>query len=296
MTLLMFGINNANSQEVSSTSDLSKTITIPHEQVLSFAKSLIEQNKLDDARKVLLLKPYNDKELEIERLYLLAQIATLEHKYNEAIDIYYFILDHQPDIANIRFRLAELYLKKEDWIRAEYHYRLALSHKDTPKEIQQRIQYALYYIRKNKNWNLWFNVGIAPDSNVNNTTSGEQCVNTMFGVMCNTLDEPEKDVGLNISFGGNYEFKLSDKWRLRNEFMVYNSKYSDKKYDDTYLYYTIGARYIYNKGDIFFGPTFSKRYIAHKSYNYSTGFMFETSYDITKQLNANLTLNYTPTY
>lgn len=269
---------------------------MPHKDVLSFATILIEKGKFDDARKLLLLKPYNDKELEIERLYLLAQIATKEHKYDEAIDIYYFILDHQPDIANIRFRLAELYLKKEDWIRAEYHYRLALSHKDTPKEIQQRIQYALYYIRKNKNWNLWFNIGIAPDNNINNTTSGEQCVNTLFGVMCDTLDEPEKDVGLNVMLGGNYEFKLSDKWRLKNEFMVYNSKYDDKKYDDTYLYYTIGARYIYKKGDIFFGPTFSKRYLAHKSYNYSTGFMFEKNYDVTKKLNANLTLNYTPTY
>ena len=296
MTFLMFGVHNANSQEMSSTSNSTTVISMTHEDVLSFAKDLIAQGKLDDARKVLLAKPYDTKELEIERLYLLAQIATLEHKYEEAIDIYYFILDHQPDIANIRFRLAELYLKKEDWIRAEYHYRLALSHKDTPKEIQQRIKYALYYIRKNKNWNLWFNVGIAPDNNINNTTSGEQCVMTIFGVVCNTLDEPEKDVGLNTAFGGNYEFKLSDKWRLKNEFMVYNSKYDDKKYDDTYLYYTIGARYIYNRGDIFFGPTFSKRYLAHKSYNYSTGFMFETSYDINKQLNANLTLNYTPTY
>lgn len=51
---------------------------------------------------------------------------------------------------------------------------------------------------------------------------------TMFGVMCNTLDEPEKDVGFNITAGGNYEFKLSDNWRLRNEAMIYNSKYSDK--------------------------------------------------------------------
>ena len=294
--LIGLGGLTAQASTLKITDKVQNFITMPHKDVLSFATDLIAQGKLDDARKVLLLKPYNDKELEIERLYLLAQIATLEHKYNEAIDIYYFILDHQPDIPNIRYRLAELYLKKEDWLRAEYHYRLALAHKDTPKEIQHRIKYALYYIRKNKNWNLWFNIGIAPDNNINNTTSGEQCVSTLFGVMCNSLDEPEKDVGLNVMLGGNYEFKLSDKWRLRNEFMVYNSKYSDKKYDDTYLYYTIGARYIYNKGDIFFGPTFSKRYLAHKSYNYSTGFMFETSYDITKQLNANLTLNYTPTY
>ena len=271
-------------------------ISMTHEQVLQFATDLIVQGKFDDAKKALLAKPYDNKELEIERLYLLAQIATKEHKYDEAIDIYLFILNYQPDVANIRFRLAELYLIKEDWWRADYHYRLALAHKDLPLPIQHRIKQALYYIRKNKNWNVWFNVGVAPDNNINNTTSGEQCVMTMFGVMCNTLDEPEKDVGFNVSVGGNYEFKLSDDWRLRNEAFVYNAKYSDKKYDDTYLYYVLGLKYVYERGDVFFGPTFSRRYLGHKAYNYATGFMFETGYDISKQLNANLTLAYTPTY
>ena len=271
-------------------------ISMTHEQVLNFAKDLIAQGKFEDARKALLVKPYNIRELEIERLYLLALIATKEQKYDEAIEIYRFILDYEPNIANIRFRLAELYLIKEDWWRADYHYRLALAHKGLPFPVQYRIRQALYYIRKNKNWNVWFNFGIAPDNNINNTTAGEQCVMTMFGVMCNTLDEPEKDVGFNVSIGGNYEFKLSDNWRLRNEAFVYNAKYSDKKYDDTYLYYVLGLKYVYEKGDVFFGPTFSRRYLGHKAYNYSTGFMVQTGYDITKQLNANLTLSYTPTY
>ena len=278
------------------TSSHKTVISMTHKQVLSFAKDLIAQGKLDDARKALLVKPYNIRELEIERLYLLAQIATHERKYDEAIEIYRFILDYEPNVANIRFRLAELYLLQEDWRRADYHYRLALANKDLPLPVQYRISQALHYIRKNKNWNVWFNVGVAPDNNINDTTSGEQCVMTMFGVMCNTLDKPEKDVGFNVSVGGNYEFKLSDNWRLRNETFVYNAKYSDKKYDDSYLYYVLGGKYIFEKGDIFFGPTFSRRYLGHKAYNYSTGFMIQTSYDVTKQLNANLTLSYTPTY
>ena len=283
-------------KETPQTHETKTILTMTHEQVLTFAKELISKGQLDNARKALLAKPYDAKELEIERLYLLAQIAELEHKYNEAIDIYYFILNYQPDIPNIRFRLAELYLKQEDWWRADYHYRLALANKDLPQLIQYRIKQALYYIRQNKNWNLWFNFGVAPDNNVNNTTYGEQCVMTMFGVMCNTLDEPEKDVGFNVTIGGNYEYKLSENWRIRNEALVYNSKYSDKKYDDTYLYYVLGAKYVYEKGDVFFGPTVSKRYLGHKAYNYSTGFMIETGYDITEQLNANLMLAYTPTY
>ncbi len=276
--------------------DKSTVITMTHTQILSFAQQLIDKGKLNDAKQALLVKPYDDRNLEIERLYLLAQIATKEGKIDEAIDIYYFILDHQPDISNIRFRLAELYLIRKDWIRADYHYRLALADEKLPKPIQYRIKQALYHIRQNKNYNFWFSFGVAPDTNINNTTSGEQCVMTLFGPMCNTLDEPEKDVGFNITVGGNYEFKLSENWRLRNEALIYNSKYSDKKYDDTYLYYVLGLKYVYKNGDILFGPTFSKRYLGHKEYNYTTGFMIDTGYDITKQLNARLSLAYTPTY
>ena len=138
---LLLGINSAFAKETSPVSvsqgNSHKTvISMTHEQVLNFAKDLIVQGKLDDARKALLAKPYNVRELEIERLYLLAQIATKQHKYDEAIDIYYFILDHEPNIPNIRFRLAELYLKKEDWWRADYHYRLALANKDLPLPVQ----------------------------------------------------------------------------------------------------------------------------------------------------------------
>lgn len=296
--ILLIGLGGLTAQASTLNSDDHKTtvVTMTHEQTLIFAQELIEKNKLEDAKKVLLLKPFQQKELEIERLYLLAQIATKENKIDEAIDIYYFILEHQPNISNIRFRLAELYLIRKDWIRADYHYRLALADKELPIVIQNRIKQALYYIRQNKNYNFWFNFGIAPDNNVNNTTSGEQCVMTMFGPMCNTLDDPEKDIGLNITVGGNYEFKLSDNWRIRNEALIYSLKYQDKKYDDIYLSYVLGLKYVYNKGDVFFGPTFSKRFLGHKAYNYTTGFMVDTGYDLTKQLNARLYLAYTPTH
>ena len=296
MMLIGLGGITAQASTLNSNDNKATVVTMTHEQTLTFAQELIEKNKLEDAKKVLLLKPFQQKELEIERLYLLAQIATKENKIDKAIDIYYFILEHQPNISNIRFRLAELYLIRKDWIRADYHYRLALADKELPIVIQNRIKQALYYIRQNKNYNFWFNFGIAPDNNVNNTTSGEQCVMTMFGPMCNTLDDPEKDVGLNITVGGNYEFKLSDNWRIRNEALIYSLKYQDKKYDDIYLSYVLGLKYVYNKGDVFFGPTFSKRFLGHKAYNYTTGFMVDTGYDLTKQLNARLYLAYTPTH
>jgi hypothetical protein len=273
-----------------------RVLSLRHSEALALAADLIKQGKYEDARTVLLAKPYNVKELEIERLYLLAQIDTLEEKYDDAIAIYRLILDHNPNIANIRFRLAELYLRQKSWWRADYHYRLALADKQTPEPVQERIRRALSYIRQKKNWNLWFNFGIAPDNNVNNAGSGEQCVQTVFGVLCNTLDDPQKDVGYNLTLGGDYEFRLSDRWGLRNEFLAYQSLHEDTDYNDVYLSYAVGGRYLLNRGDVFFGPTVSKRYIANKSYNYSLGLRVAIGYDLTRRANAKLELNYTPTY
>ena len=216
------------------------TVVMSHTEVLAYAKDLIEQKKLDDAKKALLLKPYTKKELEIERLYLLAQIATMEHRYDDAIDIYYYILNYEPNIPKIRYLLAELYLDQEAWFRADYYYRSALASKELPENIQDRVLKALYYIRQNKNWNVWFNLGIAPDNNINNASSGEQCVMTEWGIVCNTLDSPDKSIGFNVSAGGDYEFKLSDHWRFRNEFMAFTSTYDEKEYNDVYLLYAGG--------------------------------------------------------
>ena len=119
---------------------------------------------------------------------------------------------------------------------------------------------------------------------------------TMFGAVCNTLDKPEQDVGLTTSIGGNYEHKLSKHWRLRHEGVFYGAKYKDNDYNDMYMSYGFGARYVYNRGDVSFGPTAACRYIGQVAYNYSVGLKVQTNYDITKQLSVNLTTHYIPTY
>ena len=271
-------------------------IVMPHTEVLTYAKDLIKLGNLEDAKKALLLKPYTKKELEIERLYLLAQIATMEHRYDDAIDIYYYILNYEPNIPKIRYLLAELYLDQESWFRADYYYRSALASKELPDNIQDRVLKALYYIRQNKNWNVWVNLGIAPDNNINNASSGEQCVMTEWGMVCNTLDSPDKSVGFNVSAGGDYEFKITDHWRFRNEFVAYTSTYDDKEYNDVYLLYAGGAKYVYQSGDIFVGMTTSKRFVGNKSYNKSVGIRLDMNQDLTKKMTGNVQAYYTPTF
>ncbi len=277
-------------------SEEEKTIVLTPVQVLNISKKMIEDKKYAEAKFLLNKSVFNIKELEIERLHLIATVYILEEKIDDAIEIYKYILNYEPNISSIRLKLAELYLLKGAYYKAGYHFKLAASDRNLPKEVQNNIAMALYFIRQNKNWNFWFNFGAAPDNNINNATGGEQCLNTPFGIVCNQLAEKERAIGFNVSFGGNYEFKLSDKWRLRNEFTVYASEYDKSQYNDLYLSYVIGGKYIWKNGDVFPGITFSKRWLGGSEYNKSIGGKVDLDYDFTKSVSGAFGFYFTPTY
>ena len=273
-------------------------ISLNYIQIINLAKKFIIEKNYNGARVLLSKTPFDTKELEIERLHLIATIDIAEGKIDEAIEIYRFILDYQPNIPSIRLKLAELYLKQGSFYKADYHFRLAATDKNLPETVQQNIAMALYFIRQNKNWNFWFNFGAAPDNNINNASGGEQCIDYMGTgmILCNQLSDKEKAIGFNVSFGGNYEFKLSDRWRLRNEAVVYNSTYDKSEYDDLYLSYVVGGKYVYNRGDIFAGITTSHRWLNHSSYNSTLGGRIDFDYDFTKHISGALSTYFTPTY
>lgn len=188
---------------------------------LSSADELVKKGEFGEAIQIYskLLKS-NVKEFHIEALFQLGNIALNIGDVDTAIDYYETILNIDPQIVRVRLELARAHLIKENWMKANYHFRLAASDKNIPPEVKENIDAALYYIRKNKNWHVWFNVGAAPDDNINNVTEGEQCIATSFGILCNDLPEKEKAKGLNISFGGDHELRLFEHWRLRNEIAI----------------------------------------------------------------------------
>ena len=294
-SLISFDVKAEEITPISETETSEKTITLNPIQIINLAKEFIKEQKYDNAKTLLLKSPFNIKELEIERLYLLSEIATLENRMDDAIEILRFILDYQPNISSIRFKLAQLYMLQKSWYRADYHLRLAATDENLPPLVKQEIAKSIYIARQNKNWNIWFNIGAAPDDNINNATGGEQCIMTMFGVLCNQLSEKEKAIGFNVSLGGNYEFLIGDKWRLRNEAMLYSNTYNKKEYDDLYLSYTFGPKYVWRNGEVFAGPSAYRRWLSHQPYSYAVGLKINTNYDFTRNLSGGLSLSYMPT-
>ena len=266
-------------------------ITMSALDAVKMAGSMVERGDFNNAETILTKLPKMSRtELEIERWFLLGQISARRGDYDTAIKIFRKILDDQPDLARIRFELAICYMKTGHWYRADYHLRLAMAGDDLSDDVRKMMSYYRYIVRQNKNWNVWFNFGAAPDNNVNQATGGQECVNTIFGPMCRELLEPESAVGMNFILGGNYEFKFGEHWRWKTDANIYTNIYNKHKFDDLYLSTSTGPRYVWNNGDVWLAGMIARRWYGWDRYNWSVGGKLDTNYDFTSKLSGGLSL------
>ena len=268
-------------------------ITMSALDAVKLAGNLIDRGDYEHANQILTMMPQtNNLSVELERWFLLAQMEQHKGNYEEAVRIYRKILDDQPDLARVRFELALCYMKMGYWYRADYHLRLAMAGKDLPEDVKQMMAYYRYVIRQNKRWNVWFNFGAAPDSNINNGNGGEECIVNGWGRFCRNLTEPESVMGANLTLGGSYEFVLSDHWRWKSDANLYSNTYNKHNYDDLYLSASTGPRYIWSRGDVWLATIGARRWYGSEKYNYSYGAKIDTNYDWTRKLSSGLSLRY----
>lgn len=268
-----------------------KELTMSAVDALKLAGNLIERGDLEHSEQILtMMPPLDNGALEVERWFLMGRISAIRRDYDTAIIIYRRILDAQPDLARIRFELAQCYMKTEQWYRADYHLRLAIAGDDLPDNAKLVMNYLLYVVRQNKNWNAYFNFGVAPDNNINTSAGGEECVMSIWGLFCRQLPEPERAVGYNFVLGGNYEFKLSEQWRIKSDASIYTNIYDKSEYDDLYLSASTGPRYVWKEGDIWLAGVVGRRWYGWEGYNWSAGSKLDVNYDFTRKLSGGLSL------
>lgn len=266
-------------------------ITMSAADAMRTAGDMVRRGDFEHANQILTQLPDTGSvALEIERRFLQGRIAQQRGDYDAAIKTYQALLDVYPGLARVRFEMAVCYMHQKKWRRADYHLRLAMAGDDLSDDAKRVMNYYRYVVRRNKNWNVWFNFGAAPDNNVNNAVGGQECIMTMFGLMCRTLDAPESAVGANLTLGGNYEFKLSDAWRWKSEANVYANFYDKSKYDDLYLSMATGPRYVWTRGDVWLAAAGGRRWYGWERYNWSAGARMDANYDFTRRMSGGLYL------
>ena len=107
---------------------------------------------------------------ELETRFLTGFIAAETGDLDGAIKRYRKILDDDPKQTRVRLELARAYLMQGKTARADHHFKLAQADQTLPPDIARMIRSARNIIRSKRAWTFNVDIGIAPDTNINNAT------------------------------------------------------------------------------------------------------------------------------
>ena len=137
---------------------------------------------------------------------------------DRAIAEFRAILVARPDLVRVRLELARAFFLKGEDSLARRHFEQVLAGKP-PAAVALNVNRFLNIMRARKRWSVRVGVALAPDSNLTGQ-SGERTIvlDTPFGRLpftYNAEDKPKSGIGIAAWAGGEYQYPLSDRWRVR---------------------------------------------------------------------------------
>ncbi|WP_321397343.1 surface lipoprotein assembly modifier [Emcibacter sp.] len=232
-------------------------------------EKLILEGRLDEARQILAQVKGLTPD-PVQEQFLAGQIAGLEKRYHDAIDIYRDILSRHPKLTRVRLELARALFEAGEDASARHHFELVLGEK-LPPAVEQNVNRFLYEIRKRKRWQVRAYFAIAPDSNI--TAATDQDTVYIYGLPFDLSEDARETSGLGIigSTGFDYFWPLSDQLKLKSGFDIYHTQYSKSQFNDTFLSGNIGPRFVFEKTAL--TPQFLGyyRWYGGEAYNHAYG-------------------------
>ena len=266
---------------------IAKTVELNDAQALSVAHIMVDAGDLDKASDLLNdILQSNDVNARTSALFELGRVAMAKGDYSTAEQYFLTILKFHPDATFVRIELAKVYLLNHEYNSADFNLRLALADKNLPVEIQQQIKQMINFARHKKDWNVYAGFSIVPDSNLNYATGRrEECINTMFGILCRELENKSTGVGIQYNLGGDYYLGITDRFGIKTSASLYVLDFPTSTFDDYMLYVASGPRYILDKvGEFSIQPFVQLRWYGGEYYNTVPGVRTDIDLDLTKRL------------
>ena len=166
---------------------------------------------------------------------------------DEAIAAFHAMLVARPDLVRVRLELARaFFLKGEDRL-AKRHFEQVLAGKP-PSGVTLNVNRFLAEIRARKRWSLRVGASLLPDTNIG-AGSDERIIYIDIGGQLlpfrrNQEELTSSGIGVSAWIGGEYQYPLSDLWRLRVGGDVSRRDYKTSQFDRTNLSGHVGPRWL----------------------------------------------------
>ena len=182
-------------------------------ELLAAAEKAVLDKRFDEARPMLAALS-NAPDMAMERHFLQGYLASQTSDLKTAEHEFRAVLRERPDMTRARLELASVLMRAGKDGAADHHFRLAEQDADLPPEIEKTIRQARGVIRSRRNWTFNVDVGLVPDSNINNATDA-RTINFDFGTgpIPVTLDPDarrKRGIGQSVGAGGSVRLRLKD--------------------------------------------------------------------------------------
>ena len=157
------------------------------------------------------------------------------------------MLVRNPALVRPRLELARAFFLKGEDTLARRHFERVLAGKP-PKAVAANVNRFLGAIRARKRWSVNVGLALAPDSNLGARTDGRTIlIDTQFGRLPFTFNQeeaPTSGIGLALWAGGEYQYPLGRRWRLRAGGTVSRREYQSDEFDRTFIGAHLGPRWL----------------------------------------------------
>ena len=252
---------------------------------------LVERNRFAEALKILLpLVADHPDQTDVRFLLGLAAVRGSQARglpdeqrealLDAAIESFRSILIRRPDLVRVRLELAlAFYFKQEDNLARE-HFERALVGKP-PEALVENVTRLLKVIRARRRWNAWFGFSIAPDTNINAASDAEIIYINGLPFRRGAGIRASTGIGIVGWGGGEYQYPLAERWRLRSGLNVNHREYKGNRWDQTFLAGYVGPRWLITQDtELSLLATASQRWWGGSILNYDFGARLEVEHRV----------------
>ncbi len=171
--------------------------------------------------------------------------ADREALRDESIATFRAMLVDRPDLVRVRLELARAFFYKGDDSLSKEHFERVLAG-NPPKPVVANVQTFLNQIRARRRWRLHLGFSLAPDTNIGGTSDERTIYLPVFGQLLpfqrNATELTKSGLGLWVWGGGEYQYPLGQRVRLRLGMDGSRREYSGGRFDRMWLSTHAGPR------------------------------------------------------
>lgn len=213
-------------------------------------------------------------DMAIEREFVDGMTSYAARDYRHAEAMFRRILDRDPSLLRVRLELARtLFMEKKDE-QADYHFRLAAA-ENPPAPVARNIMLFREAIRARRSWRFNFEVGFAPDSNINSATD-KQTVD-IYGLPFRLDPTARARSGTGTFIGGDASVRLDRFGKVPIYVGAYGRwlRYRDHHFDDAYAGAEAGPEFQVGGGRLRTTATALRRWYGRRPLVSSFGAHFD---------------------